>query len=122
MTKVAILFLVAYLAGVFGLIWFDLDVLALGDPKFKGSVDLYFPLWSLFYLPAVITALVFLWRSRYQGPPLARLAALYLAFIFSTLEISFVLNIHWSVLLLEFLMLGILFRQFMQNTKRNGNA
>ena len=122
MTQATILFSVAYLAGVFGLVYFDLNVLALGDPKFKGAVDLYFPLWALFYLPAAITAIVFLWRSRQQGPSLVRLAALYLALIFFTLEISFVFNIHWSVLLLEFLMLGMLFRQFMQITKRNGNA
>ena len=74
---------------------------------------------SLVFLP---TAIVFLWRSRQQGPSLVRLAALYLALIFFTLEISFVFNIHWSVLLLEFLMLGMLFRQIMQITKRNGNA
>ena len=115
-------FCVAYLAGVFGLIWFDLHVLDLGDPKFRTSVDIYFPLWSAFYAPAVIAALAFLWRSRQQGWRLWRLAGLYLAFIFLALEISFIFDLGWIVLLLEFVILGLLFRKIQQMSVRIGYA
>jgi hypothetical protein len=115
-------FLVAYLAGVFGLIWFDLHVLDLGDPKFKTSVDIYFPLWSAFYSPAVIAALVFLWRSRGQGWRLWRLAGLYLTLILVALEVSFPLDTGWTVLLLEFAILGFLFWKIQNITERIGYA
>ena len=115
-------FLFAYLAGVFGLIWFDLHILDLGDPKFQTSVDVYFPLWSAFYSPAVIAALVFLWRSRLHGRRLWQLAGLYLALILLALEISFAFDLGWIVLLLEFAMLGLLFRKIQQMTERIGYA
>jgi hypothetical protein len=111
-------FCVAYLAGIFGFIWVDLHVLDLGDPKFRTSVDIYFPLWSAFYAPAVIVSLVFLWRSRQQGWCLWRLASLYLALIFMALEISFVFDLGWIVLLLEFVILGLLFRKIQQMSVR----
>ncbi len=111
-------FLASYLAGVFGLIWFDLHVLDLGDPKLRTSVDIYFPIWSAFYSPAVITALIFLWRSRQQHWRLWRLAGLYLALIFSALEISFIFDLGWIVLLLEFVMLSVLFRMIKQTSEK----
>jgi hypothetical protein len=115
-------FLVAYITGVFGLIWFDLHVLGLGDPKFRASVDFYFPLWSAFYSPALITALVFLWRSQQQGWRLWRLAGMYITLILVALEISFALDTGWVVLLLELATLGLLFRKIQQVTDRLGHA
>lgn len=111
-------FCFAYLAGVFGFIWFDLHILDLGDPKFKTSVDIYFPLWSAFYAPIVITALVFLWRSRQQGWRLWRLASVYLALILVALETSFALDVGWTVLLLEFAALALLFHAIQHKTER----
>src|ERR1044071_2148558 len=93
-------FVAAYLAGVLGLIWFDLHVLGLGDPKFT-SVFIYFPLWSVGLAPAVIFAVVFLWRSTLRGWHLWRLGGVYLALILVTLQISFALDIDW-VIQLEF--------------------
>ena len=113
---------VAYLAGVFGLIWFDLHILDFGDPKFRTSVDIYFPLWSAFYAPVVIAALVFLWRSRQRGWRLWRLAGVYLSLILVALEISFALDIGWVVLLLEFAILVLLFRRIAQMAERIGYA
>ena len=81
-------------------------------------MDIYFPLWSAFYAPAVIVSLVFLWRSRQQGWCLWRLASLYLALIFMALEISFVFDLGWIVLLLEFVILGLLFRKIQQMSVR----
>ena len=115
-------FLVAYLAGVFCLIWFDLQVLNLGDPKFRTSVDFCFSLWSVFYAPAVVAALVFIWRSRQQGWFLWRLAGVYLALIFLALEISFVFDLGWMALVLEFVGLGLLFRIIDQLSVRVGYA
>ena len=115
-------FCVAYLAGVLGLIWFDLHVLDLGDPKFRTSVDIYFPLWAAFYTPAVIAAFVFLWRSRLQGWRLWRLVGLYLALILLALEVSFCFDLGWVVLLLEFVILGLLFRKTQQMSVRIGYA
>ena len=111
-------FCFAYLAGVFGFIWFDLHILDLGDPKFRTSVDVYFPLWSAFYAPIVITALVFLWRSRQQGWRLWRLASVYLALILVALETSFALDVGWTVLLLEFAALALLFHAIQHKTER----
>jgi hypothetical protein len=115
-------FLVAYITSVFELIWFDLNVLGLGDPKFRTSVDFYFPLWSAFYSPALITALVFLWRSQQQGWRLWRLAGMYITLILVALEISFALDTGWVVLLLELAILGLLFRKIQQVTDRLGHA
>jgi hypothetical protein len=109
MARLAPFFFVSYLAGVFGLIWFDLHVLDLGDPKLRTAVDIYFPVWSASYSPAVITALVFQWRSLLRGRRLWWLAVLHLTLIFVALEVSFVLDTRWPVLLLEFLILGLLF-------------
>jgi hypothetical protein len=113
-----LIFLVAYVSGVFSLIWFDLCVLGLGDPKFETALDLYFPLWLAFYLPAVITALVFLWRGRQLGSQLWRLAGIYLFLILAVLEASFVLDVYWLVLLLELVILVLLFRFLLQRAER----
>src|SRR4051812_37705049 len=116
------LFLAAFLAGVFGLIWFDLHVLDLGDPKFRTFVGFYFWLWSVFYSPVVIVALVFLLRSQREGWRLWHLAAVYLALIFVALELSFVFDVRWIVLLLEFTILGFLFWKIQKITDRIGCA
>jgi hypothetical protein len=116
------LFVVAYLIGVFGLIWFDLHILDLGDPKLKTAVDVYFPVWSAFYSPAAITALLFQWRSRLQGCRLWRLAGLYLTLIFGALEVSFILDTRWPMLLLEFVVLGFLFWKIQKVSARLGYA
>jgi hypothetical protein len=115
-------FLAAFVAGVFGLIWFDLHVLELGDPKFRTSVGFYFWLWSAFYSPIVIAALVFLLRSHQEGWRLWRLAAVYLALIFVALELSVVFDVRWIVLLLEFAILGFLFWKIQKITDRIGYA
>jgi len=113
MAQVAVLFLTAYLAGVCGLVYFDLSVLGLGDPLLKIEPGLIMALWSVFYLPAAITGIVFLRRSQQQGPSLVRLAAVYLALTLLALEVSFVLHIPWPVLLLEVVVLGLWFRLLM---------
>lgn len=115
-------FVVAYLAGALGLVWFDLHVLGLGDPKFGTAVDIYFPLWSAFYSPAVVAALVFLWRSRQPGLRVWRLAGLYLMLILAALEIAFVLDAGWIFLLMEFAVLGFLFWKFQTITKKIEHA
>jgi len=115
-------FCVAYLAGVFGMIWFDLHVLGLGDPKFQTSVDFYFPLWSTFYTPVVVIALVFLWRSRQRGWRLWRVAGIYLLLTFIALECSFVFDIGWAVFIVEFALLTLLFYGIQKVSKRVGYA
>jgi len=111
MAQAAVLFLAGFVASVFGLVWFDLNIMGLGDVKFKGAMELYFLLWSVFYLPAAITAIMFLRRSGLQGPALTRLAVVYLVLILLALEITFVCDLPWPIVLLEFLILGVWFHQ-----------
>lgn len=107
-------FCIAYLAGVFCLVWMDLNIFGLGDPKFRTSADIYFPLWSAIYSPTVITAFVFLWRTRLRDWRLWQLAGAYLLLILVVLEISFILDIGWVVLLVEFVIFALLFRMVAQ--------
>lgn len=106
---VALVFVGAYLAGVLGLVCFSLMVLDLGDPLFRHAVQFYFVVWSVLFSPAVVSAYVFLLRSRLEGSRWWRLAAVYLALIFVTVEVSAIFDVNWRVLLAAFPLLLFLF-------------
>jgi tryptophan-rich sensory protein len=112
------LFLVAYLAGVFGLIWFNLHVLDLGDPKFRTDVGLYFSIWSALFSPVAIAAVVFLARSEQEGWRLLRSAGLYLVLIVTALEISLSFDLDLVALIPMFIILSLLFWKIQQTSDR----
>src|SRR5262249_36875262 len=79
-------FFLTYLAGILALVWFNTQVLKVGDPKERSSVLFGFPLWAILYLPTAATALVFIRRSKRAGCPVLRLVVVYLLLIFVALE------------------------------------
>jgi hypothetical protein len=109
-----VLFVVAYLIGVASLIWVNTAVLCLGDPKFGygcGGFDLYFMVWAVSYAPIAVTALLLTWVGRVRRHPRVRAGLLlaYLVLIMSALEWSFVNDIEWPAMLIEWGILVIAF-------------
>ena len=106
----AVAFLLAYIAGMRVLmyantVWFDL-----GDVKFGTSGwHLYWPLWSVFYAPVAVAAVVATYRSRLPaGPQTALLWGCWVV-ILLCVEVSFWLDIHWTVLLFKWGLLSASF-------------
>jgi hypothetical protein len=110
----SVLFGATYIFGVATLMWINTATLCLGDPKFGGGCggfDLYFPLWTLFYSPLVATALVLTWSGKLRRLPRIRatLVCAYLVLILSALELSFVNDLQWPVLMIEWVILSMVF-------------
>jgi len=97
-------YLTLYAGGVSVLVLFNLEVLDLGE------VDLfphsgYILLWFEFYLPlALLGAIVGGWRPSRIGPNLhVLLLLIYAAVIFVFLEFSFLLDLAWQWVLVQYL-------------------
>jgi hypothetical protein len=91
------------------LMYANTNYLNLGDPKFgEGGWQIYWPLWSASYAPALLTGFVFIW-TRHDSRGSVALHIKYLLLVLVVMEVSFVADIHWLVLVLEYLGLVTVF-------------
>ncbi|MEX0701487.1 MAG: hypothetical protein WD069_05265 [Planctomycetales bacterium] len=110
MFVLSITFIAGYVLLTAAVMYVNTTVLRLGDPKFGGGgFELYWPLWMAFYSPVVIAALAAVWWSGLTGLRSLGLAGLMLAVILVVFEVSLLFDIHWSVLLIEWVVLAIVF-------------
>ena len=106
-------FLFGYLAGIAGLVAFDIFVLGVGDPKFRTSIFFDFSISSVLFSPALVAGFVFLRRSKLVGGSLWQLGAIYLASVLVAVELPLLIDadgpLLLAILLLEYLLLGVIF-------------
>jgi len=100
-TRQILWFGAAYLALVALVVWFNLDVLCLGDAKYEqgcGGFGIYIPLWELFLAPLPIAAII-LERWRKSVPPPTTRLIWYLVGILAVAEIGWLLIERFPALL-----------------------
>ena len=101
MAKRIFIYFILYIVVVGFLMYTNTTVLALGDPKFgPEGWQYYWPIWAVFYTPAVLLSGVFFSIS-------ARYLGAWLVVIFTTLQVSFIYDINWQVLALELILMSV---------------
>ncbi len=98
--------LLAYSIGTLLLVFVNLFVLDLGDPKFRdvlfsGALS-YTLLWLLFYLPLALVAAFLVSRPWIQRKDRNRLVVLFVVVILGLLELAFILDLQWPYLFIEY--------------------
>jgi hypothetical protein len=112
--------IVAYVLGVGALTLLTIVVFDMGDPKFreewlKSWLEIYWPLWTIFFAPSAICALLATWFSgATERRDAVMMLGVFLVLILITIEIGSVLDPYigrygfWS-LLGEFAILSAIF-------------
>jgi hypothetical protein len=91
-------FVVTYALGVGAVTFLNVAVFDMVDPKFrelwvKSWLEIYWPLWSVFFAPSAISALLATWLSRLtKGKEAAMLLGAFLLLILTAIEIAWVLD------------------------------
>ena len=102
-----LLFLAAYYLGVGAMMYLNTAWFRMGDVKFGADGwELYWPLWALFYCPPALIGLIVGWRSQLPARFKTVLLWSFLVTIFAILEVSFVLDIQWQILIIEWVVLA----------------
>lgn len=95
----------AHVAATAAVIYVLTEVLRLGDVKFGGrGFELYWPLWTVFFLPVVLCATV-AWLRAPSTPLLLGFAAI----IYLAMSASLYFDSPWWTLMIEWVVLGIAF-------------
>ncbi len=103
-------FVLLYIFGCGALMYANTVWWGLGDIKFgEGGWELYWPLWSVFYAPIAIVAIVVAWLTRLPTYKQATLLWLFFLMTLTALEISFCLDIAAPVLIAEWVGLSVAF-------------
>jgi hypothetical protein len=109
-------FLVAYIIAAGALTYVNVVIFRLADGKFlsdplRGWLEIYWPLWTIFYAPAAVAALLAAWFSGLQGRAASWLLVFFLAVIGLTVEATYILDPRDGAtwLLLETLLLASIF-------------
>jgi len=91
-------FVATYALGVGAVTFLNVTVFDMVDPKFhelrmKSWLEIYWPLWSVFFAPSAICALLATWLSRLtKGKEAAVLLGTFLLLILAAMEIAWVLD------------------------------
>ena len=91
-------FVATYALGVGAVTFLNVTVFDMADPKFrelwmKFRLEIYWPLWSDFFAPSAISALLATWLSRLtKGKAAAVLLGAFLLLILAAIEIAWVLD------------------------------
>jgi len=91
-------FVATYALGVGAVTFLNVAVFDMADPKFrelwiKSWLEIYWPLWSAFFAPSAIFALLATWLSRLtKGKEAAVLLGAFLLLILAAIEIAWVLD------------------------------
>ena len=103
MVLLSLVVVVAYVLITAAIMYFNLAVLKLGDPKYVGGgpFELYWPLWMGLYTPLVIASLAAIGMADIRGPASFKIAGLLLVLIVVLLEVSFVFDVAWYTVLIE---------------------
>src|SRR5436305_543003 len=110
MVTLVMFVVVAYALCTAAIMYVNVVIFRVGDPKFiGGAFAIYWPLWTLAYSPLAIVALAAVWWSGLVGLARFGLAGAMLLIILVALEMSLLLDIHWSILLLEWVLLSLAF-------------
>src|SRR5215467_14303355 len=95
-------FVATYALGVGAVTFLNVAVFDMVDPKFrelwmKSWLEIYWPLWSVFFAPSAISALLATWLSRLtKGNAAAVLLGAFLLVILAAIEIAWVLDPYFG--------------------------
>jgi hypothetical protein len=98
---VSALYVLSYLVLSFAVVWFGIIEMDAADPKLKGAVSIYYPLWTVFYTPIAVLGLVFTLKRKTKNE-------IILFGLFSLLGtaiaqlISLLMDAYWPVIIAEF--------------------
>jgi hypothetical protein len=113
----SVVFGVVYVLGTGALMYANTVWFGLGDIKFgTDGWKLYWPLWSVFYSPIALAAIVIAWRSGLPNPMRIALMWLFLLITLANLEASFVFDrgpvllVQWVVSLAVFILVRSLLK------------
>jgi hypothetical protein len=107
-------FIAAYILTIGVLTFVNVVVFRFADAKFLSASfrawwEIYWPLWTIFYAPAAIAALLAAWSSGLQGRATSLLLCLFLALIVVAMEPSYLYDAQGPQLLIELLLLAGIF-------------
>jgi len=96
---VPIAFLAAYAATVGAVSFVNIAAFDLIDSKFREAwvsawLQIYWPLWTVFFSPAAVTALLACWYSRVSGSGAAKLLGAFLLIIIIAMEVTVLMDRH----------------------------
>ena len=116
-------FLALFAIGVGLLMLLNTTLLGLGDPKFgRSGWEVYWPLWLAFYSPS---ALVFVGQSFRLPLPERRFVSFFVpasVLLLFAVEISFAVDLGWSWLLMEFVVLAIVSEAMVRSARSRISA
>jgi hypothetical protein len=107
-------FIAAYILAVGAILFVNIGVFHMVDPKFhhhwvNAWLEFYWPLWTTFFAPSAIFALVACWFSRPLNPrDAAALLGVYLLLVLFMLEVAWALDLRLASVVGEFV-LGAIF-------------
>jgi hypothetical protein len=108
-------FVATYVLAVGAILFINIGVFHIVDPKFREMwiepwLRMYWPLWTVFYAPSAMLALLACWYSRPLLPRHATvLLGFYLFLILVAIEIAFVLDAQPLFNVGEFALLSVIF-------------
>ena len=106
MLRHAFAVMLAYIIGTGALVYANTVWVRLGDRKFEGDGwQLYWPLWSAFYFPPTLVAIIVAGRSQLPAQTKVCFAWIALLAILVVMEISFLFDIHLPALLVEWMIM-----------------
>jgi hypothetical protein len=120
-------FIATYVLTVGAILFVNIGVFHIVDPKFRKMwieawLEIYWPLWAVFYSPSAMLALLACWYARPLRPRDATaLLGSYLALMIVAIEIAWVLDAHPLFLVGDFVGLSVIFLA-MAHWKRTANG
>lgn len=104
-----LLFALGYLLGGWCVIWTLVITFRQGDPKFPEAIGFYYGIWIFFYLPIAIAGVLSLAKlpGTFQHRMLAAGGSLFA--VLAAMFVSFYLDAHWHVMLVEYFVFGTAF-------------
>jgi len=101
-----LLFLLGYFPGGYAVIWTLVMLLKKGDPKFAEAVGFYYGIWIAAYLPIAIIGTIALFQITGELRKRVVTALLSVAAVLMAMFASLYFDIHWAVLVIEYLIFG----------------
>lgn len=106
--SVSIASVVLYCTVIVSLMYVNTVYLSLGDPKFgEDGWEFYWYIWALFYSPMLIYGFVLNYFKNDKFKDYIKCNLVFILFLAVFIEISFIKDISWPRIIIEYLIIGV---------------
>ena len=115
---VSIITLTSYVLIVTGLMFINTTYLNLGDDKWaKNGWMIYWWLWTIFYSPILTYLIIVNWKKNSQIGDFTKWNLIFILVLSPIIEVSFIYDITWYILLVEYLIIAVSWHYLTKKTK-----